>query len=342
MKAVIICGGSGTRLWPLSRKSGPKQFNQIFNNKSLFELTIERNLNLVDGFIVVVNQSQLELCKKQIPHIIKDKVTFVVEPVGRNTAPAIALAALAAPEDELLVLPSDHLIQGQKDYEESVTVAQTLAKQNKLVTFGITAHYPETGYGYIEAQGHEVISFKEKPSLEIAQEYIKSGNYFWNSGMFFFHSKKYLDELTHLAPDLFTATQKAFNHAVKDGDTKRVSLDLMNKIPAISIDYAVMEKSSDVNVASTRFEWNDLGSFDALDEYFEKDGHGNSKHSNYIHYNSKNNFVLSHKRMITTFNVSDLIIIDTDDALLIGKKGQSQNVKKIYELIKESRSELLD
>lgn len=342
MKAVIMCGGSGTRLWPISKKSSPKQFAKIFNNKSLFQLTIERNMNLVDEFIIVVNQTQLNLCQEQIPSILKDKVQFIIEPIGRNTAPAITLAALAAGEDDLLILASDHLIKDQSSYELCVNKALEFSQLSNLVTFGIKPSYPETGYGYIQADGNNVISFKEKPSLETANSYLEQGNYFWNSGMFLFNSSAYLSEIEKHSPSILSEASKAMEKSEKEGNLIKISQEDMVKIPKDSVDYAVMEKSNIVKVVPSDFNWSDLGSFDALYSELERTELGNTDDDNHISINSNNNLILSNKKVIATFDVDDLIIVDTEDAILIGKRGMSQNVKPLLEQIKERYPELLD
>jgi len=342
MKAVIMCGGSGTRLWPVSRKSAPKQFVPLFGEKSLFELTIERNLKLVDEFIIVVNEAQLPLCKKQIPPIIKDKVKYIIEPIGRNTAPAITLAALIAEDDDLLVLASDHLIKDEDIYTKCIKDAQKLSQGENLVTFGITAKYPETGFGYIEADGNDVTSFKEKPDLKTAEGYVSTGNYFWNSGMFFFNAKTYLNELKQFRPEIYEASRKAIYNTPAQDQNYFIGMDDMNSIPEDSIDYAVMEKSSNVKVVPSPFYWSDLGSFDALDGELEKDENGNTKNENYIGLNSHNNLIIGNQRLITTFDINDFIIIDTDTALLIGQKGDSQKVKELLKQVKEFDPTLLD
>ena len=343
MKAIIMCGGSGTRLWPISRKKSPKQFAPLFDNKSLFELTIERNLKLVDEFIIVVNEQQLPLCQEQVPGIIKDKVRFIIEPVGRNTAPAITLAALLAGESDLLILASDHLIKNQALYEECVQNASKLSKINgSLVTFGITAKHPETGYGYIEANGNNVLSFKEKPDLQTAVSYISSGNYYWNSGMFLFNSKIYLEELKKYSPKILEDSKIALHNAKEDNKTYFIKKDDMEKIPEDSIDYAVMEKSSKIKVIPSPFDWSDLGSFDSLYQELPKDSDGNTKNEQLFSLDSRNNLVLStnQEKVICTFDVNDLIIVDTPDAILIGKKENSQKVKDILKLVKEKKKGL--
>jgi mannose-1-phosphate guanylyltransferase len=342
MQAVILCGGAGTRLWPISRQSSPKQFAQIFNNKSLFQLTIERNLELVDGFIIVVNEKQLSLCKSQITKDVLLKTKFIIEPCARNTAPAISLAALLSPDDTILILPSDHLIRNQSAYKDSIIKANTFAQDNNLVTFGITPTYPETGFGYIESNGNDVSSFKEKPNIDLAKKYIEQGNYFWNSGMFCFKSKVFLDELNQHRPDIHQACLNTFKASHVDTNIHYAQLSDMKLIPAESIDYAVMEKSKSVKIVPADLSWSDLGSFDSLYNELEKDDNGNTFSENYIGHESHNNLILNNKKLITTFNVDDLIIVETDDAILIGKKGESQNVKKIVETLKSKNSKLLD
>lgn len=340
MKAVILCGGSGTRLWPISRKTTPKQFFRLFGNKSLFELTLERNKDLVDGFIIVVNEAQLDICKSQISPDLN--ATIIVETQARNTAPAIALACMAAaPNDELIILPSDHLIENTEKYRNTMREAQSFKEE--LVTFGITPLYPETGFGYIHADGNNVQAFKEKPDLKTAQEYISSGEYFWNSGMFYFKAGTFLDELKSHRNDIFEQTKKAFDHRKGEHNVSLIPSVLMQEIPKESIDYAVMEKSNKVKVVPTNFQWSDLGSFDAVYDNLEKDPLGNTVAENTIHHESQNNLIISGKRVVTTFDVEDLIIVDTEDALLIGKRGQSQKVKEIYQKIETTEhKKLLD
>lgn len=339
MKTVILCGGSGTRLWPVSRKTAPKQFAKILDDQSLFEKTIERNENLSEEIIVIVNEKQFSICESQT----KSKTRFLLEPIGRNTAPAIALACFEVdPEDILLIVPSDHLIGDSKSYHDCVTMAQNLASSDYLVTFGINAKYPETGYGYIEASGNNVVSFKEKPDFETAKQYVNSGNYYWNSGMFCFKAKVFLEELAIHSPEIYKQVKTVFDHKIKNNNIIKYDLELMLQVPDNSIDYAVMEKSNKVKVVPSNFMWSDLGSFDSLYEELSKDENQNATNSTTILINSKNNLILGNKRVITTFDVNDLIIVDTADALLIGKRGQSQNVKKIVDVLKVKASNLLN
>ena len=341
MQVVILCGGSGTRLWPISRTLFPKQFCQLFGEESLFQKTIKRNVKLAKSFSVVINQEQYFMGLDQIEQLkIVTPGHFILEPIGRNTAPAIAIAAMAVnPEEIMLVVPSDHLINKQSAYEEEVKKAEEFAQNNFLVTFGIKPHYPETGYGYIEAKGHDVLSFKEKPDTETAQSYVNAGNYFWKSGMFCFKAGIFLDELKKYAPDIYSESRKAFENSKKDG-VLRINLQDMKAIRSESIDYAVMEKSGLVKVVPSDIGWSDLGSFDSLYDALPKDTLGNTLSENVIHLGSKNNLVIGHKRLISTIDVEDMMIVDTTDALVIAKKGSTQKVKELVAEVKKSNPEM--
>lgn len=341
MQVVILCGGSGTRLWPISRTLYPKQFVKLFENESLFQKTISRNQKIAQSFSVIINQDQFFMGQDQFDELnLKKQRSYILEPVGRNTAPAIAMAAFAATPDEiLLVVPSDHLINNQESYEKTVLKAQELASQNKLVTFGIKPTHPETGYGYIEANGFKVKSFKEKPDMETAQKYMNAGNYFWNSGMFCFKAGVFLNELKSHAPDIYEQSLTAFNHARKD-QVLRLQMEEMKAIRSDSIDYAVMEKSSIVDVVPADIGWSDLGSFDSLYEVLPKDKSGNTLSDKAIHLGSKNNLIISDDRIISTIEIEDLMVIDTRDALVISKKGSTQKVKDLVALVKNKNAEL--
>lgn len=259
----------------------------------------------------------------------------------RNTAPAIALAALNSPNEDLFIVPSDHLIQDKDIYKKCLIEAQKLAKDNKLVTFGLKPTYAETGYGYIESQGSSVIAFKEKPNLETANDYISRGNFLWNSGMFYFQSQVFLEELQLHASEIYSSAKDAFEKCERIDNVYNINSELMSMIPSKSIDYAIMEKSKHVSVVKAEFSWTDLGSFDALADVLDKGENGNTLNDQHIGLNSHNNLIIGKKRMIATFDVSDLIIVDTESALLIGKKGSSQKVKELIEIVKEKNSELL-
>ncbi len=337
---IILCGGSGTRLWPISRTLMPKQFVKLFNEKSLFQLTLERNAPFCDKSVIVSNTEQYFLALDQFREerlkLGNDDSKFLLEPIGRNTAPAIALACMALSSDEiLLVTPSDHLIKDEKTYAEVLKKAQLLAQEGYLVTFGITPLSPETGFGYIEADGLEVKAFHEKPNLEKAKAYLEAGNYYWNSGMFCFKAGAFLEELKTYAPTIYEASLLAYNNAHHETPIRIKEQDMAN-IPEDSIDYAVMEKSTKVKVIPSNIDWSDLGSFDALYEELPKDKNGNTLNDKHISIDSKNNFIYGREKYIATVDVEDLIIVDTGDALLVSKKGSSQKVKSVVNEIKKT------
>lgn len=341
MQVVILCGGSGTRLWPISRTLYPKQFVKLFENESLFQKTIKRNASLADSFSIVINQEQYFMGMDQLEEMkLQTKGHYILEPIGRNTAPAIAMAALAcAPDEVMLVVPSDHLIAKQSEYESTVRKAVELAQNDRLVTFGIKPTHAETGYGYIESNGLDVKSFKEKPDEKTAELYLKAGNYLWNSGMFCFKAKIFLEELKTFAPDVYDQSLVAFNQARKD-QTIRIQMDDMKAIRSESIDYAVMEKSKRVNVVPADIGWSDLGSFDSLYDALPKDSLGNTLAENAIHLGSKNNLIISNNRLISTIDVEDLMIVDTTDAIVISKKGSTQKVKDLVGEVKKRNVEM--
>ena len=335
MTNIILCGGSGTRLWPISRTLMPKQFVKLFDDKSLFQLTVERNTKICDKQLIVSNAEQYFLALDQLEELNQTNARYLLEPVGRNTAPAIALGCMDLNEDELvLVTPSDHLIKNQMAYEKVLEKAKVLALENNLVTFGIDPTSAETGFGYIEAEGLNVKAFHEKPDLDTATSYLNAGNYYWNSGMFCFKAGIFLEELKKYSPEVYDSSLKAYENASKES-ILRVKHDDMLRIPEDSIDYAVMEKSNIVKVVSSDISWSDVGSFDALFEEYPRDKNNNTINSKYIAINSKNNFIYGTDRYITTVDIDDLIIVDTGDALLISKKGSSQKVKQIVSEIKK-------
>lgn len=336
MVNIILCGGSGTRLWPLSRSLMPKQFVKFFENKSLFQLTVERNSVICESLFVVSNAEQYFLANDQLEELKAVNARFMLEPLGRNTAPAIALACMAVdPETTVLVTPSDHLIKDEKSYQAVVSRAKTLAEEGFLVTFGIQPTYPETGYGYIESEGETVLSFKEKPDHVTASSYLEAGNFYWNSGMFCFKAGMFLDELAQHAPEILAAAKNAYDKSSRT-DIIRIAHDDMAAIPEDSIDYAVMEKSKHVRVVRSDIGWSDLGSFDSLDAELPKDANGNTASKRLYAVDAKNNFVYSQERAIALAGVEDLIVVDTRDALLITKKGSSQKVKEVVSKVKES------
>ena len=356
MTNIILCGGSGTRLWPISRTLMPKQFVKLFDAKSLFQLTVERNSKVCDSQFIVSNAEQYFLALDQLEELNETNNKYLLEPVGRNTAPAIALACMALDKEELvLVTPSDHLIKDEKEYAKVLTQAKELASENNLVTFGITPTFAETGFGYIEAQeNNSVKAFHEKPDFDTATSYLDAGNYYWNSGMFMFKAGVFLEELHKYSPEVYETSLKALKNVTSEAkathptstpgcaasaapsDLIRIKQDDMLAIPEDSIDYAVMEKSDKVKVIPSDIDWSDVGSFDALFEELPKDTDNNTQNDKHIAIDSKNNLIYGMDKYIATIDVEDLIIVDTGDALLVSKKGSSQKVKQVVAELKKT------
>ena len=365
---ILLSGGSGTRLWPLSRTKLPKQFVRLFDNQSLFQKTLERNAPLCHTTLVVTNTEQYFLALDQLEETNNSKLNikhskFLLEPVGRNTAPAIALACLTLdPDDIVFVTTSDHLVKDQSAYENAVNNAKNLAEQGYLVTFGIQPTYPETGFGYIETNGNDVKSFKEKPDLATAQSYletnlklnIQNSKFLWNSGMFCFKAGTFLTELQKNSPNIHQACSDAIKttgHCEERSDvaisqTIRIPFDAMQQIPEDSIDYAVMEKSDKVKVIPCDMGWSDLGSFDALYDETKTNEQPNAvllRGQNAqppISIDSHNNLIVARDRQIALIDVEDLLVVDTSDAILISKKDSSQKVKKVVADLKIQNSKL--
>ena len=341
MTNMILCGGSGTRLWPISRTLMPKQFVKLFDEKSLFQLTVQRNSKICDSKFIISNTQQYFLALDQLDELEKKQNQYLLEPVGRNTAPAIALSCLHLdPNEIVLVTPSDHLIKDEIEYKKVINLAKEMAQDGNLVTFGIRPTFAETGFGYIEADGNNVKAFHEKPDCETAASYFKAGNYYWNSGMFCFKAGVFLDELKKYSPDIYKTSLHALLNSNKDGDIYqkviRIKQEDMLAIPEDSIDYAVMEKSSKVKVVPSSIGWSDLGSFDALYEELPKDENNNTLNLNHVSIDSKNNLIYGNERKIATVDIEDLIIVDTGDALLVSKKGSSQKVKKVVAEVRKN------
>ncbi|RZJ51441.1 MAG: mannose-1-phosphate guanylyltransferase [Chryseobacterium sp.] len=324
---VILSGGVGSRLWPLSRKQHPKQFLKLFSGKSLFELTAERNENVVDELMVVGNTDHIEWSTQLLKDIALPQ-TFIVETAARNTAAAIAFAALAVDADDILIItPSDHLIQNQDAYEKAIKDAVDLAKQDFVVTFGVVPSKPETGYGYIEYEGKDVLSFREKPNTETAQEFLERGTFLWNSGMFCFKAGVLLDELKLYQPEVYeqcVATWQKSENKVLDAEASL-------QIPSISIDYAVMERSKRIKVVPAHFRWNDLGSFESLYDYLRTNGHA---------VDDNGNMIIGTDIFTAFVGMKNCILVHTADAIMILQKEKSQDVKKIYNQLEKYKSTL--
>ena len=339
MVNILLCGGSGTRLWPLSRDLYPKQFVRFFEERSLYQETLLRNRSLVDDTLIVTNQEHYFLAQDQYAEVMEsgEHVRYLLEPVGRNTAPAIALACMKLDAATVVfVTPSDHLVKDETVYAEAIKRAQLLAEAGNLVTFGAVPSYAETGYGYIEA---DVKKFHEKPDAQAAQEYVAAGNFYWNSGMFCFRAGIYLEELRRFRPDIYEACEHALESA-HDAQELRICHEAMEAIPAESIDYAVMERSERIKVVTAEFGWNDVGCFDALDAELPRDVDGNTIDSGHIAIGSKNNLVITSDRTVATVDIEDLIVVDTPDALLVAKKGSSQKIKEVVQQLKQHKPEL--
>ncbi len=332
---VVLSGGSGTRLWPLSRESKPKQFLQIFENKSLFQETLKRNLPFVDGFSIVTNENQIHIAKTQCSELDIELDQQIIESVGRNTAPAIALACMSVDVDDILfVTPSDQMIGDLNMYSSKLNRAIELAKEGHLVTFGLKPTSYHTGFGYIENDKESVLSFREKPSLSLAQEFVDSGNFLWNSGMFCFKAGVFLEELKRYREDIYHKCKKAYAQNI-DG---LIPLEFMSEIPSESVDYAVFENSSKVKVVPSDFFWTDLGSFDALMDYASINKI--DKLANIEGVSVSNSSALSAKTVVG-IDVEDLLLVETDDTIFVMKKGSSDKVKTLYNNIKLSNPNLL-
>lgn len=348
IKAVVLAGGSGTRLWPLSRAAYPKQFLALHGEHTMLQATLKR----LDGLDI---HSSVTICNEEHRFFVADQLheidrlgSIILEPVGRNTAPAIALAALSSIEDGdplLLVLPADHVIQGEKLFIKTILEATSLAKAGKLVTFGIAAREANTGYGYIKKgefqdPGFNVDAFVEKPINKLAKEYVDSGKYLWNSGMFMFKASRYLEELKKYRPDILKACQLSIKGISKDNDFLRVNETAFAECPSVSIDYAVMEKTADAVVVPMNVGWSDLGSWLSLWKISEKDSNGNAIHGNVILHNSKNSYIRSDETLVTAIGVNDFVIVSTKDALIVAHQDSVEDLKVITEKIKnESKDE---
>jgi mannose-1-phosphate guanylyltransferase len=361
---LILCGGVGSRLWPLSRKLLPKQFARILQGQTLFERTVQRNLAVASSVMIAANRHQAFLAFNQMENLGISEHFGLIEPIGRNTAPAMALAAmLVEPETIMLVTPSDHLISKDEEYAGAVKTAVELAAAGRIVTFGIEPDYPETGFGYIEAGSpgadagdgspdgsaadpYAVRGFREKPDAETAAGYLEAGNYYWNSGMFCFRADVFLSELKHHAHDVYEASFNAFNNANgldarRSREPWQPMVEAMHAIPAISVDYAVMEKSDRIAVVPCDIGWSDLGSLDALYDYYmegaagdgdaEAGGNASAADIEPVYVDAKRNLVIGEHRQVALIDVDELMVVETPDALLIAKKGSGQKVKEVVE-----------
>ncbi len=350
---VIMAGGSGSRLWPLSRVLYPKQFLCLQGAMTMLQTTINRlNGMECENPVVICNEEHRFIVAEQLRELNKLTKNILLEPAGRNTAPAVALAALAATRNQpqndplMLILAADHVIQNEDAFRKAVLNALPHAGAGKLVTFGIVPNEPETGYGYIrrgnlfkilgEDAAFEVVQFVEKPDIATAQAYVASGEYYWNSGMFLFRAGRYLEELKKFRPDILSACEKAMANIDPDLDFVRVDEAAFLACPDESIDYAVMEKTADAVVVPMDAGWSDVGSWSSLWEISTKNPQGNVHHGDVISHSTENSYIYAESGLVTTVGVKDLIVVQTKDAVLISDRNHVQDVKKIVEELKVS------
>jgi mannose-1-phosphate guanylyltransferase/mannose-6-phosphate isomerase len=347
---VILSGGAGTRLWPLSRELHPKQLLALAGDKTMLQETALRLAGLEAAPpLLVCNEAHRFLVAEQLRQIDIKAAAILLEPVGRNTAPAIALAAHAAlkiahakgaPDPVLLVLPADHVISNVAAFHAAVHTALAVVRQGGLATFGIVARTAQTGYGYIRrgaAVGavHRIAQFVEKPSLERAQEFVDSGEYYWNSGMFMFHARRYLEELERWAPAIAQICRAASDAATTDLDFIRIDAKSFAPCPSDSIDYAVMEKTGDAVVVPLDAGWNDVGSWSALHEVSEQDEHGNVVRGDVLIEDSSGCYLYSESRLVAVVGLKDHVVVETKDALLVAPRDRVHDVKKLVGRLKE-------
>ncbi len=372
---VILSGGSGTRLWPLSRELYPKQLLPLVGHHTMLQETVLRLKGLDDiaGPLIVSNDNHRFMVAEQMRLIHARPTAIILEPVGRNTAPAAAVAALLASakgsDPVLLVLPADHVIRDIAAFQAAVRLGGALAREGRLVTFGIVPGSPETGYGYIKtgagvrlkeagsahkrkqrrpgkagqrAMAYAVEGFKEKPDLRKARAFVKSGDHLWNSGMFMFRASAFLEELKLFAPAMFSACQKAYKASVQDLEFLRLNAQEFGACPADSIDYAVMEKTGKAVVVPLDAGWNDVGSWSALWDVLPKDGRGNAISGDVCVQDSANSLVFAGSRLVAVSGLNDCVVVETADAVLVTRRDQAQTVKQVVDhLKKEKRDEVL-
>ncbi|MFY0678049.1 MAG: mannose-1-phosphate guanylyltransferase/mannose-6-phosphate isomerase [Neptuniibacter sp.] len=349
MKIIIMAGGTGSRLWPISRSSHPKQFLPLVDDKTMLQATLERVSTLTENSPLIICNDEHRFIAAEQSRAIGVSTDILLEPVGRNTAPAITLAAITTienNEDELmLVLAADHVIKDVDHFCEQVQKAKDLAEKGSLVTFGIVPDCPETGYGYIRCgksigDGYVVNDFIEKPDLKTAQKYIRTGTYLWNSGMFLFKASSYLKQLETFEPEILSYCKEAINSASKDLDFIRIKKEIFSKCPDVSIDYAVMEKTNSAAVIPLQAGWSDVGAWSSLWDISDKNEQGNVLSGDVFEFETKNSYLKSTGRLVAAVGVENVVVVETDDAVLVADKDKVQDVKRIVEqLNKIDRSE---
>lgn len=349
MFGIILAGGSGSRLWPLSRELYPKQLLNLNSDKSLLQSTFDRLRYFMpaENVVSITNIKHTSNVRLQLEQIT-DQINILSEPLSKNTAPAIALAAkfiqqknqISGEDPVILVVPSDHLIENNQKFYETVKKGEELAKKGYIVTFGIEPNYPETGYGYINIlkeqilDGFKVKEFVEKPDAKTAQKYVDAKTYFWNSGIFMFKASTMIQQIKKLAPEIFKVMEE-FNFS----DSDKIEYNLFDKMPSISIDYAIMEKSDKIALVKLESDWNDLGSWQSIYDVSKKDEHNNVMIGHVLDENSKNSFVYASSKLVATIGLEDTVLIETEDAILACKKDKTQDVKKIFDTLKKQNDD---
>lgn len=341
MFGIILAGGSGSRLWPLSRELYPKQLLNLNSNKSLLQSTFERLNKFMpaENIVSITNIKHTSNVKSQLERL-SDNISILSEPLSKNTAPAIALATKfiqqKGNDPVILVLPSDHLIENNEKFIETVKKGEKLAEEGYIVTFGIEPNYPETGYGYINIldeqilDGFKVKEFVEKPDAQTAQKYVEAKTYFWNSGIFMFKASTMIKEIEKFSPKIFEIMQE-FDFSNSD----KIEYNLFDKMPSISIDYAIMEKSDKIALVKLESDWNDLGSWQSIYDVSKKDEHNNVMIGHVLDEDSKNSFVYASSKLVATIGLEDIVLIETEDAILACNKDKTQDVKKIFDTLKK-------
>lgn len=350
---VILSGGSGTRLWPLSRAGYPKQFIALTSELSLYQETLKRSQQIENSLhpVVVCNNEHRFLIAEQSSQAKSKLSAIILEPCARNTAPAITLAAFHAEtttDDALiLVLPSDHVITDQTAFNEAIKKAASLANDDYIVTFGINPTQAETGYGYIKAgkaisdTGFKIEQFTEKPNKDIAEEYLKQGCYFWNSGMFMFKASTYLAEIKKWNNEIHSTCEHAYENRITDLDFLRIGREDFERCPSDSIDYALMEKTEKAAVVTLSAGWNDVGSWPSVWDVSKKDNEKNATHGDVILEQARNNYVYAQSRLVCLLGVDNLTVVETPDAILVAQHDKAQDIKKIVECLKnKNRTEI--
>ncbi|MDA9043200.1 mannose-1-phosphate guanylyltransferase/mannose-6-phosphate isomerase [Pseudomonadales bacterium] len=340
--AVVLAGGSGTRLWPLSRTEHPKQFLALHGESTMLQDTISRMLKLdVRSSITICNENHRFFVAEQLREI-NELGDIILEPIARDTAPAVALGAFLAKDDPLLlVLAADHVIQNDEAFIKAVHNAIPLAEAGKLVSFGIVPSSPHTGYGYIkrgvrQGDGFVVDKFEEKPPSALAEDYVSSGDFYWNSGIFLFRASRYLKELKKFRPKIYNSCKLSVDRAEVDLDFLRVNKEALEACPIESIDYAVMENTLDAVVVPLNAGWSDIGSWDSLWEISEKNSSGNVERGDVITYNTTNSYVRSDEKLVTVIGVDNLVVTVTKDVVMIANKDDVQDVKEVVGLLKQA------